>query len=794
MASELCMNCFHVKGKYEVCPMCGHVEGTPPDQPHYLMPGTILGNHFLVGTAIGAGGFGVTYRCFDVTLGIIVAVKEFYPSGLVNRAPGENTVGLLSGDKKEQYQAQLERFLMEARSIAQFGKAKDIVNVYDFFEENNTAYIIMEYIDGVLVKDYLEKQGRLDPEVALDVISPVINAVKKIHAEGIVHRDISPDNIFISGENSIKVFDFGAAQLNDSSAGMAAEKVIKVGYSAPEQYRDKSKQGFFTDIYSVGAILYQMLTGIKPLESTEREFKDELKSPAELGVKIEPNIDRAVMEAMAVKPELRFQSIQQFEDALESKRVAEYPKVKLKKRKRHRNWIISLTVALVLGVGVFIGLMNTVFKEKSEIFDSTLKEDEITVWVDNEADKSRLEKIIRDGFYPSENTTTSSEDLKKMRADNEKKITVQVVNVSEDGSSMESKLAEAKEQSTMPDMFLSDRVRNLEDYPLISLKNTVYDAIDTEKYLYMDTYPKYCRGMKEMPTGINSMFLYGIQFDPEKSGKRGEENETLADSGFYAAEAPSVEIESLIARNTGQNRQEFTMVEDGYSTKAGILTNTSCFVAEKGELSPDTDLVENLYHFAIHMRQESKLNPISDRDSSVTGNSVLAGVEYRKEMEAQKSEGIGDSSKKNRVTDYSVKVVTHNGKMLVNYEDKFAISAESSKNKQTACMRLLLVCLLESSQKENFSSTGGTPFPILKSAFDEFFEYNSGFNCFKEMTGSSAYLIGDGQAEIVAFDAGICALSDKSELTQRGLLTYCTEYTVDKKKRESARAGSEKEE
>ena len=235
MASELCMNCFSVKGQYEVCPFCGYVEGTKPKQPHYLTPGTILANHFIVGNAIGFGGFGITYKCFDTTLGVVVAVKEFYPAGLVNRAPGECSVGLLSGDKQNQYQAQLKRFLMEAQSIAQFGKAKDIVNVYDFFEANNTAYIIMEYVDGVLLKDYLERQGRMEPEVALNVIHPIIEAVKKIHAKGIIHRDISPDNIFISDERNVKIFDFGAAQLNDSSEGMAGEKIIKVGYSAPEQ-------------------------------------------------------------------------------------------------------------------------------------------------------------------------------------------------------------------------------------------------------------------------------------------------------------------------------------------------------------------------------------------------------------------------------------------------------------------------------------------------------------------------------------------------------------------------------
>ncbi|MBR1866295.1 MAG: protein kinase, partial [Lachnospiraceae bacterium] len=399
MASELCMNCFSVKGQYEVCPYCGYVEGTPPAQPHCLTPGTILGNHFIVGTVIGFGGFGITYKCYDTTLGITVAAKEFYPMGLVNRSPGQSKVGLLSGDRRTQYREQLKRFLMEAQSVAQFGKAKDIVNIYDYFEENGTAYIIMEYIDGILLKDYLEKQGAMPPDVAMSVIMPIIEAVKKIHSKGIIHRDISPDNIFITDENSIKIFDFGAAQLNNSKEGMAGEKVIKVGYSAPEQYRDKNRQGFYTDIYSVGAILYQMLTGRKPIESTEREYKDKMRSPMELGVKVNSNVDRAVMEAMAVRPEFRYQGIQQFEDALRNKRVAEYPKEKIRKRKRKRNWIIGTAATLVLAMGVTIALTKTVLKPKSEIFDSIISEETtITIWVENEDQLEQLESLRDKGF------------------------------------------------------------------------------------------------------------------------------------------------------------------------------------------------------------------------------------------------------------------------------------------------------------------------------------------------------------------------------------------------------------
>ena len=466
MASELCMNCFSVKGQYEVCPYCGYVEGTPPEHPQYLTPGTILANHFIVGTAIDMGGFGITYRCYDTTLGIAVAVKEFFPAGLVNRAPGESVVGLLSGDKQQQYRVELKRFLMEAQSIAQFGKAKDIVNVYAFFEENNTAYIIMEYIDGVLLKDYLEKQGKMEPQVALHIIDLIINAVKKIHSKGIIHRDISPDNIFISSEDAIKVFDFGAAQLNDSTEGKNCEKVIKVGYSAPEQYRDKSNQGFYTDIYSVGAILYQMLTGIKPMESTEREHKDTLKSPLELGVKIEPNVDRAIMEAMAVQPELRFQNIQQFEDALHSKRIAEYPNVKLKKKKHRRNWIIGAVATAVLALGVGFGLMNTVFKSENPVFESQLSEGKIEVWVDNASQKDALTYIVNESYHQKPEKASDNSTANWLKEN--KKIEVEVVDVSEgapEGTDtetlMQTKLDQAKEAGTMPDMFITDNVEDL---------------------------------------------------------------------------------------------------------------------------------------------------------------------------------------------------------------------------------------------------------------------------------------------------------------------------------------------
>lgn len=776
MASELCMNCFSVKGQYEVCPFCGYAEGTPPEQPHYLTPGTILANHFIVGTAIGFGGFGITYKCFDTTLGVVVAVKEFYPVGLVNRAPGESQVGLLSGDKQQQYRAQLKRFLMEAQSIAQFGKAKDIVNVYDFFEANNTAYIIMEYVDGVLLKDYLDRQGRMEPDVAMNIITPVIEAVKKIHAKGIIHRDISPDNIFISGEDAIKVFDFGAAQLNDSSEGMAGEKVIKVGYSAPEQYRDKSRQDFYTDIYSVGAILYQMVTGIKPMESTEREFKDTLKSPAELGVELEPNVDRAIMEAMAVRPELRFQSIQQFDDALHSKRIAEYPNVKLKKRKRRRNWIISLSATLVLAVGVSIALVNTIFKPESRLFDTTLKKDTITIWVDDADEKELLDSVAENNFVPGkeEDMKGTSERVMAM-LENNKNITVNVVDITEgnENATMEAKLQEAKQNGTMPDMFFSDHVKDLSAYHLASYQDNVYAELDPDQYLYMTAYEKYFPDMKEMPTGINTLLLYAKKYDIESKN-------TLQDSVFFN-KADTIELSELEDAGKPEDSTEYTMIWSPNMVKMAILKNPSCFRNLSGQLKPDTDLVTNLStYLTMNQRGKSKEGMVSQNEEGLdAGNSTVATSGYRGMMYLFKQKEAKDVAVKNRISDYSVSVLTQNDKMLVQYDDKFAINADSSTNKQTACMRFLWILLQKSAQGNYYTVAGATPFPINKDAFYEFFDYNEDLTGFRDLVKSqkSCLLLGRGTSELQNFESGL----RQSCTNSQEIKEYCSQYAAEHK-------------
>lgn len=702
MANELCMNCFSVKGPYEVCRYCGYVEGTPPEQPHYLRPGTVLKGHFIVGTAIGVGGFGITYKCYDATLGVIVAIKEFFPVGLVNRSPGEMKVGFLSGEKEKQYKNQIKRFLMEAQSIAQFGKANDIVNVFDYFEENNTAYIVMEYIDGVLLKDYLEKQGALSPDIAMTIIEPVVEALKKIHASGIIHRDISPDNIFIAGEDSVKVFDFGAAILNDESGAKEGEKVIKVGYSAPEQYRDSAGQGYFTDIYSIGAILYQMITGQKPIESTEREYKDELKSPLELGFDIEPNLDRAIMEALAVQPALRFQGIQQFDDAINGKRKAEYPKVKLRIRKRKRIMVACMSLLALAAIGVGGLFFNNKIKHSDKLYNENAKIEkatDIVVWVDNDKMKDTVEKTVSranmkvKSAVKSTKTSDGGQFTKEQKAENPK-ITVEVKNISDKNSGykdMDAALKAAKDgKEKYPDMIQTDDITDITsgEKKMVSLKDNVYAMLNLRDYSYMSAYSKYYPDMKQMPTSFDIVLMYAL-----KDIQTSRDKKSLMESRWYGKDGDydnckTVELDEIL-KNAGSG-SESVYIDRKYRTLLSLYQNSTDVNSDGTWDSSDEDIKSSIKQFddvsadtvswLKDKNNYGKKQFESNSENYLKGINIISGIEYRKELyKTQAAESDG----------YRLLIPVIDGKMLVRYTGTFSIFDNDDKDKKLASERLL---------------------------------------------------------------------------------------------------------
>ena len=321
--SKYCNHCMaQLNETGEKCPVCGK-ENTGTIPAHHLLPGTILNEKFYVGEALGEGGFGITYIGRDIKLDMKVAIKEFYPNGYVNRS---NTISPQVNDsvtegRRDFFEKGRERFLKEAQILAKFSGEPGVVDVRDFFEENNTAYIIMEFLDGVDLKTYLKRNGTLTPEHTIQLLMPVMNSLKKVHAQGLIHRDISPDNIMIIGDK-VKLLDFGAARTVSAAANKSLSVMLKPGYAPEEQYRSKGDQGPWTDIYALCATMYKCITGITPDDATQRVFSDEVKTPSALNIVIKPEIEKAIMRGMSVHQTDRYQCIEDLIRGLQGIEVA----------------------------------------------------------------------------------------------------------------------------------------------------------------------------------------------------------------------------------------------------------------------------------------------------------------------------------------------------------------------------------------------------------------------------------------------------------------------------------------
>lgn len=320
----LCYHCMREKGDAAVCPYC-HAQDNAMLQPHQICPGTVIGNRYTLGNVIGEGGFGITYIALENTLGITVAIKEYYPFGYCNRnTTASNTVSVVSDDKQQIFEKGRSRFLKEAKTLAKFQEDPGVVNVTDFLEENNTAYIVMEYLDGITLREYLRQNGTLTPEQAVQMLLPAMRALVKIHNAGVIHRDISPDNIMVLRDGSLKLMDFGAARDYDGD-NRSMSIMLKQGYAPVEQYRRNGEQGPWTDVYGMCATIYRCITGITPVDSIDRIYQDTLQPPSQRGVAISPSLENTIMYGLAVHKENRCpdmnQLIELFEKALSGGQV-----------------------------------------------------------------------------------------------------------------------------------------------------------------------------------------------------------------------------------------------------------------------------------------------------------------------------------------------------------------------------------------------------------------------------------------------------------------------------------------
>ena len=289
------------------------------DNSFYLEPGTILRAQYRINSVIGQGGFGITYDGTDLKLDMHVAIKEYFPNPMANRQTTVSLEVTCNAGTKGLYEKGMKNFLDEAKNMAKYAGEENFVSVHDYFAENNTAYIVMEFVEGQNLKQYMQRYGRLPIETAMVIIMPVMNALEKIHSRGMIHRDISPSNIMILPDGRVRLLDFGAAkEVSLETANMTTmSSVFKYGYSPIEQLTHGMKQGPYTDIYALCATIYEMLTGTTPPSPFQRAYEGQaLIPPSALGVKISPVQEAALVKGLEVNGADRIQTISELRDGL----------------------------------------------------------------------------------------------------------------------------------------------------------------------------------------------------------------------------------------------------------------------------------------------------------------------------------------------------------------------------------------------------------------------------------------------------------------------------------------------
>ena len=313
MSGDICYNCFKEKTAEGKCPHCGYDSRTQAGEyPLALPPGTILDGRYIVGRVLGQGGFGATYIAQEYSSKQLIAIKEFLPTDFVTRS-GTYDLVVFSEQHRENFESGKQLFLNEAKTLAKVKGDPNVVDVYGFFEEHNTAYFTMEFVQGRSLQQVVKEHGgRLSVDEANRLLLPVMRAVGVVHSKGIVHRDIAPDNIMITEASVSKLIDFGAARLDVGEKSRSLDVMVKHGFAPKEQYTKNGHQGPYTDVYAMAATYYYSITGKVPPDAIERIELDQLIRPSALGAEIEPEAEMVLLKALAINAKDRYQTMEEF--------------------------------------------------------------------------------------------------------------------------------------------------------------------------------------------------------------------------------------------------------------------------------------------------------------------------------------------------------------------------------------------------------------------------------------------------------------------------------------------------
>ncbi len=311
-----CMDGFVVKGR---CTRCGRPATDAERSPDALPFGCQLNGRYQIGRVLGHGGFGITYLAWDYRGRRRVALKELYPSRMERSPDGQSVV--VSPELQPFFQHAKKRFVDEARVISSLRREPAIVNIYDYFETNNTTYYAMEFLEGAdLQHVFIQNKGVMTWQQLEKPVESVMQGLAILHGHGLIHRDISPDNIFICSNGDTKLIDFGSVRREDAGHFTAFLKDV---YAPPELFLTNGNQGFWTDTFSLCATLYYLLSrGTLPSKVYERSAslkssgKDSLVPLSAFNPSAPPRVVEAIMYGLNLDDTKRFRSIDEMHAAL----------------------------------------------------------------------------------------------------------------------------------------------------------------------------------------------------------------------------------------------------------------------------------------------------------------------------------------------------------------------------------------------------------------------------------------------------------------------------------------------
>lgn len=329
------------------CPHCGYVPRSDVSQDYTLRPGTILHGKYVVGTPLGQGGFGITYIGWDLAMDTKVAIKEYFPSGQAGRNFTDGSLVWYRSPQAESARSDgKESFLREARKMNRVQDIPQVVRIRNLFQQNETAYIVMEFVAGKTLKQHVDIHGPLSWEQAKAIVFPTVKALEQIHEAGIIHRDLSPDNLMLLPDGTVKILDLGAAKDRAQNPGTSSVQVAKGGFSPPELYTQRGGSGTWTDVYALAATLYYSLTGVIPPSAVDRLDKDTLRwDLPQLSVLPTPVL-AALQNAMTLHVKRRTQTMAVFAAQLQSGHIS-------------NKWLYALlagTLAAAAGLCLFLAI------------------------------------------------------------------------------------------------------------------------------------------------------------------------------------------------------------------------------------------------------------------------------------------------------------------------------------------------------------------------------------------------------------------------------------------------------